>query len=204
MKGDESMEIWKEIKGYEGLYEVSNLGNVRSIDRIVPPGKKLKGIERKQYLNKKNGYLYVNLSRNGKGKTCPVHRLVGEAFIEKAEGKNTINHINENKLDNRATNLEWLSLMENLKFGTHYERAKKNHAVIRGKDHSGYGKFGANARTHKGRVIGVNTKDPNDVVEFPTAVDACRALGMSTGHLCDVLKGNGKSCGGYIWRRESV
>lgn len=204
MKGDENMEVWKDVKGYEGLYEVSNLGNIRSLDRVVPPGRKLKGVIRKQVLNKKTGYLYVGLCKNGKSKNISVHRIVGEAFIEKVDGKDTINHINENKLDNRAENLEWLSLTENLKYGTHDERVKKNHVAKRGKEHSGYGKFGVNSRAHKGKVIGINKNDPTDIVEFPTAVDACRALGMSTGHLCDVLKGNGKSCGGYIWRRESV
>lgn len=203
MKGDEKMEIWKEIEGYEGLYEVSNLGNIRSIDRITC-GRKQKGRVLRQTVNKNTGYLSVGLCKNGNRKTYTVHRIVGKAFVENVDNKDTINHINENKLDNRAENLEWLSLSENLRYGTRDERAKKNHVTKRGKAHSGYGKFGAEARTHKGKVIGVNKKDPNDIVEFPTAVDACRALGISTGHLCDVLKGNGKSCGGYYWRRESA
>ena len=195
------MELWKDIHGYEGQYQVSNLGRVRSLDRIAPKGKSLKGAIRKQFINKKTGYCYVNLCKNAKSNNILVHRLVASAFIDNSEHKETVNHINEIKTDNRAENLEWMSLDENLHYGSHFERSKKNKIAPKGELHPNYGKFGSNANTHKGKVIGVNKKDPNDVIEFDTAATAARILKVSSGQLCDAINGKAKSCGGYYWRR---
>lgn len=112
------MELWKPIKNYEGLYEVSNLGRVRRVDSAVNSGLRFnpsvirKGRVLKQN-TKKTGYLTVDLSSGNKVKTISVHRLVAEAFIEKVEGKNCINHKNCNRADNRVENLEWCTHKEN-------------------------------------------------------------------------------------------
>lgn len=112
-------EIWKDIKGYEGLYQVSNLGNVKSIPRIIDSQFKGKPIKREVYekVLKKSltrfGYEYVCLSKNGKTKKHKVHRLVGEHFIPNIENKKTINHIDGNKQNNRVDNLEWATYKEN-------------------------------------------------------------------------------------------
>ncbi len=109
-------EIWKSIKNYEGLYEVSNLGRVRSLDRVtittngktVPfKGKILKTIKHK------NGYLKVNLNKDKKQKTHLVHRLVAEAFIPNPNNKKYIDHINTIRDDNRVDNLRWVTASEN-------------------------------------------------------------------------------------------
>lgn len=109
------MEEWKDVVGYEGYYQVSNLGNVRSIDRIVDGlnGRRFfKGITLKQ--NKDNyGYCIVSLYKERKPKTCKVHRLVADAFIENVNDKSTINHIDGNKENNSVENLEWLTQEEN-------------------------------------------------------------------------------------------
>lgn len=194
------MEIWKDVAGYEGQYQVSSLGRVRSIDRITPCGRKLHGKIRKATLNK-NGYYYVNLSKGGKVKNVPVHRLVASAFIDNPNHHTTVNHINEAKTDNRATNLEWMPLEDNLRYGTHTERATKNKPDMSGDNHPNFGKRGAEALTHKGRVIGVSVSDPQKVVSFDTAATASRELGISSGQLCDAINGKAKSCGGYYWRR---
>jgi hypothetical protein len=93
-------EKWKAIKGYEGLYEVSDLGRVRSLKRATTSGKVLKGVP------DKDGYIYVSLSKNNIKRRYSVHRLVAAAFIQNDNPQKTvINHRNEDKQDNRAENL---------------------------------------------------------------------------------------------------
>ena len=100
-------EIWKDIKGYEGMYQVSNLGRVRSLK--YGKYKILKG-------TKSKGYLQVRLSKNGYQTTYRIHRLVAEAFIDKIEGKNCVDHINGIIDDNRSENLKWCTVKENNTF----------------------------------------------------------------------------------------
>lgn len=112
------MENWKDIKGYEGLYEVSDLGRVRRKESKVRTGiryndyRVVKEKMLKQNL-KRNGYLTVDLSKDNKVKTTSIHRLVATAFCENPEGKKVVNHINAIKTDNRAVNLEWCTDREN-------------------------------------------------------------------------------------------
>lgn len=179
---------------------MSNDGLVRSVDR-VSCGKRQKGKILKQVKNCRTGYMTVGLCAGGEKKLKYVHRLVAEAFVSNPDGKPTVNHKNEDKEDNRASNLEWMTLEENLKYGTHNERAKKNRPDMSGCRHFNYGKRGADSVAHKGRVIGRSVNKTDVVIQFDTAADAARALGLSTGRLCDVLKGRGKSCGGYYWAR---
>lgn len=109
-------EIWKPVKDYEGLYEVSWFGRVRSIDRsmINKRGNKqfFKGRIRTLFISD-NGYLRVRLSKNGIVKYHPVHRLVLQSFKIKPDGKDYCNHRDGNKTNNYTSNLEWCTLSEN-------------------------------------------------------------------------------------------
>ena len=99
------MEIWKEIKGYEGLYQVSNYGRIKNKFKIL-----------KQKRNK-FGYLVLRLSKNNKKKDFLVHRLVAQAFIENKDNLPQVNHKDENKQNNNITNLEWCSSSYNINYG---------------------------------------------------------------------------------------
>lgn len=94
-------EIFKDIPGYEGLYKISNYGNI-----ITMPRGRVKGGLLKTFVNKNNGYLYTRLYKNGKGKTVIVHRVVADVFLPKIDGKDFINHKDKNKTNNKITNLE--------------------------------------------------------------------------------------------------
>jgi hypothetical protein len=112
-------EIWKDIKDYEGLYQVSNMGRLKRLKRkIVTINNITKTVKEKilfQRINKK-GYLVITLnkSKNGLVRTRSVHQLVGIAFIPNPENKITINHINGNKTDNKVSSIEWATQKENI------------------------------------------------------------------------------------------
>jgi hypothetical protein len=110
-------EIWKDIPGYEGLYQVSNLGNVKSCSRIRKGGRYncVRTYKEKQLKNIKNpyGYIYVQLYGENHTKKYFTHRLVALAFVLNPEKKPSVNHINGIKHDNRVENLEWVTHSEN-------------------------------------------------------------------------------------------
>lgn len=112
----EKMEMWKPISGYEGLYEVSNFGRVKSLkfgkEKILTPG------------NYK-GYLSVQLCKDGKRKMMRVHRLVAEAFIPNPNKLETVNHKDEDKTNNSANNLEWMSSVDNVAYSCPQLAARK-------------------------------------------------------------------------------
>lgn len=166
----EELEIWKDIEGYKGLYQVSNYGQVKSLkfgkEKILKQCKL------------KDGYLYVRLCQNGKGKTYKVHRLVVKCFLEAIEGKDIVNHKNEIKTDNRVENLEWVSSKENANYGTRNERISERHK----------------------KPILQFTKDMVFVREFDSATIASTELNINLGHINSVCNFKRKTCGGYIWR----
>lgn len=110
-----NLETWKDIPGFEGHYQASTLGQVRSIDRtVLRNGKpmKLKGKVLKPSPTEK-GYLYVNLSIESKPKPHKVHRLVALTFLPNPDDKPAINHVNNDRIDNSVQNLEWCTNQEN-------------------------------------------------------------------------------------------
>lgn len=173
-------EVWKDIKGYEGYYQISNMGRVRSIERTIENGRGYYKTMPERILKPHNNgtdYLFVELCKNGKGKLFYVHRLVATAFCENLEGYKEINHINEDKLDNRAENLEWCDRAYNISYGTRNQRM----AEKRGKP-----------------VIGIN-KISGLILEFPSISEASKQTGISLGGICNCCTGKRKSVKGYVW-----
>jgi len=112
------MEQWKDIKDYEGYYQISNFGNVRSLDREVMNGGVLRRLKGKpmKLLTDKSGYKHIDISKDGKRKSLLVHRLIAQAFIGDIEDY-VINHKNNLPYDNRIDNLELVSQRENVCHG---------------------------------------------------------------------------------------
>ena len=117
------IEVWKDIKEYKGLYQVSNLGRVKKLSQIRTCWNGHKTItyevpEKILTLRMRGNYLAVGLTKNKKQTTYCVHRLVAEAFIPNPDNLPCVNHIDENKLNNEVENLEWCTYEYNNKYGT--------------------------------------------------------------------------------------
>lgn len=115
----EIKEEWKDIEGYFGLYQISNLGNIKSLGNGNSNNSKEKILKTAKL---KNNYLRVILSKDGKRKTHLVHRLVAEAFIPNPNNYEQINHRDEQKTNNASSNLEWCTPKQNTNYGTRNQR----------------------------------------------------------------------------------
>lgn len=167
-------ESWRDIKGYEGTYQISEKGNIKN----VKTGKKLKNNIGT------TGYYQVHLRKEGKPKTHLVHRLVAISFIDNPKMELEVNHIDEDKLNNEVSNLEWVSPKENCNHGTRLERCN---GVRRN-----------NTRNTK-KVIGVSL-DGLQVLEYPSANEAGRnGFDKSTIINCCNRRRGTKTHKGYKW-----
>ncbi len=186
-------EIWKDIPGYEGLYQVSDLGRVKSLERwqYNPLCKnneqyiseKIKKQSERKQKGKIQSYLTVNLYKNNVGKSFYVHRLVAQAFIPNPENKETVNHINGDKHDNRAVNLEWNTYTEN-----------NNHAYITGLNDEKH------RRNCKGSFPVLQYDlNMNLIATYPSMREAERKTGVDCASISLAIK-KGWKYGGYIWK----
>jgi len=176
------IEIWKDIKNYEGCYQVSNYDNVKSIERIVNHsiyGKLLikSKILKTSVTNK--GYLIVGLWKNNKGKSKTIHRLVIGTFISNPNNKLQVNHKDGNKTNNYLTNLEWSTSSENIK-----------HAYNNNLIHS--------------KTIPVLQFSKNDefLKEFNSITEASNYTNIDKSEISSVChnRRNRKFAGGFIWK----
>lgn len=125
--------IWKDIPNYEGLYQASIFGYIRSLDRTLNKGKKhvptlVKGKIISPWIDV-SGYLKVDLYKDGKRYCEKVHKLIAKTFIPNPERKETVNHKDENPLNNTVKNLEWMTNLENVNYGTRVQRVKENQGL---------------------------------------------------------------------------
>lgn len=174
-------EIWLPVKGFEGLYEVSNFGNVRSLNyRHTGEIKVLSVFENKC------GYLYVGLFKDGKQKKYRVHRLVAEAFLPNPLNLQQVNHIDENKHNNNVDNIEFCDAKYNNNYGTRNERIVEK--TTNGK--------------HSKIVLQFN-KNGELVREWPSTREASRN-GYNNGGVYSCLVGKKKYYKGFIWKYKEV
>ena len=168
MKG----EIWKPVRNYEGLYEVSNMGRVKSLnykrtgkERILKAGKS------------GNGYLQVNLYKDGNREQPLVHRLVATAFLDNTDNLPEVNHKDEDKTNNCVENLEYCSRLYNMNYGTGSKRS---------------------AEKRSKPVFSVDKKS-GLIMWWESAKEAERCTGINNGNIINCCQGRQKSAGGHYW-----
>ena len=174
-------EKWRDIKGYEGLYQVSNLGRIKSLPKKIKMRNQYTEIEMiLKPVKDKYGYYHITLCKEKeKNKSRQIHRLVAETFIPNLQNKPQINHINGIKTDNRIENLEWVTAKENtqhmLKLGLkkNFRRKKINQYDLEG----------------------------NFIKQWNSMTLASKCIGLTgNSHICSCCKGERKTAGGFIWR----
>ena len=170
-------EVWRDVKGYEGLYQVSDQGRVKSLERKNSYGRTVKERILKPAFDGW-GYLIVTLCAGGKRKNLMVHRLVCEAFNDNRDEKPEVNHINEIKTDNRACNLEWCTRRENLNHGKRSERSAKTLS----------------------KPICQYTLDEKIVKTWTSLTEVKRQTGFGQSHISQVANGKRKQAYGFIWK----
>ena len=181
-----TIEVWKAIPGYEGIYEVSDIGRVRSVDRIVTYCDGTEHLHKGRILKAapdKNGYYRVVLS-NVRHVNRIVHRLVAMAFIPNPNNLPFINHKDENKQNNRVENLEWCSEEYNVNYGTGLARRIKNQRNS----------------PSQSKPIAQYTKDGRKVAEYLSINEAVRQTGMKKDTISRSVRGLQKYCHKYYFR----
>ena len=171
-------EQWKPIPGYDGYYEISNLGRVKSLNYHRTGKEGFLSIQ-----NDGCGYSFVSLSKHNQRKYPKIHCLVAEAFIPNPNNLPQVNHIDENKSNNRVDNLEWCTPSYNTNYGTRNKRVAKKLKEQR-----------------PSKPVEQWSLDGKLIKVWPAIMDVRRHLGFCEGHIIKCCKGKAKTSYGYIWK----
>lgn len=164
------IEEWREVPGYEGLYEVSDLGRIRRNGKILKPFKD------------RYGYFQVSLCKNGIMRTFTIHRLVAYAFINNPNNYPEINHKDEDKTNNAVYNLEWCTHDYNMNYGTRNARAAER------------------ISEKLSKPILQFDRDGNFIREWPSAKKVNEETGIDNSHISKCCLGGRNTAGGFVWR----
>jgi len=180
-------EKWRDIKGFEGIYQVSSFGKIKSF-------KQHKGGYVLSIKNKKRGYLNVVLHKGKKFKSIKVHRLVAETFIPNPENKLEVNHKDGNKQNNHVNNLEWVTPKENIA-----DAMKRTPQMVAGMNH--YNRY------VRPKIIQQFTLSNQFIAEYPNAKEAENTTGVCSRNILQVASRDEyqpgktrKQAGGFVWR----
>lgn len=168
------IEIWKDIKGYEGLYQVSNLGNIKNVKRNKPV---------RHSVHKRTNYCHLTLRENKKMVNHSVHRLVAAAFIPNPDNLPQVNHIDGNKQNNNLPNLEWCTTSYNQKHSFKLGLSKNKKG----------------SESHNAKPIVMKTLDGRELKRFGAAVEAAKETGINVHCINKNLKGHHKTAYGYVF-----
>lgn len=185
-------EIWKDITGYEGLYQASNMGNIRRLGSFINRcgfDIFIKGRILKPAFGKRK-YLALLLSKNNIKTTHYVHRMVCECFHENPENKQTINHIDSNKLNNRADNLEWSTYVENTKHSFQFG-GRKN-------------KSNPGISHPSNKPVIQYSKNGDFISEFYSIAHASSVTGINKGNIGQAANGRQYTSGNFIWKFKNT
>jgi len=181
-------EIWKDIPNYEGYYQASNLGRIKSLERIIIRRDKKSYLQKetilKQAKNKKK-YYQVGLSKNFKHKTISVHRLVAQAFIPNPDNLPQVNHIDGHKENNCVDNLEWCDNLYNMQHS--YKLGLRNNVLK------------SLIENNKTEVLQYDLEG-NFIKKWNSMVDIENSLHICNQNVSKVCKGTRKKAGGFIWK----
>ena len=170
---NENNEVWRDIVGFEGHYQVSDKGRVKSL--WFGKNKILKLVK------DRGGYLTVCLSQNGERKTCKIHRLVAQTFIPNPNNLPDVNHRNEDKTNNSVQNLEFCDAKYNCNFGTRNQRMAET----------------------KSKPVLQYEKSGEFVKDWKSIMDVQRNLGYYSGSISECCNGKRKSAYGFIWKYKN-
>lgn len=184
----EEIEIWKDIPGLEGRYQMSNFGRCKSLERTDSHGKKVDEKILKPIVRKSGCVYYSGYGADHKVVQLRAHRIVAQLFVPNPENKPTVNHLDENKQNNRADNLEWATVKENTNYGSCIEKRVANRR--------------ADAKNRRMKVAQID-KDTGEIVRtYNSITEALRVLGknLRASDISSCCKGNRAKAYGYKWR----
>lgn len=199
-----NMEKWKDVVGYEGMYQVSNFGNIKSLNRISLNNRSLKGRLLSQRTDK-DGYKIVTLFKNGVRVDMKVHRCVASAFISNPCNYPEVNHKDESKANNNVSNLEWCTSKYNANYGT---RSKKISAAnkgcprpyMKGANNYFYGKHYCGELSPSSKVVLKCDTGGNVLDRYTCTREAAEAVGCSQSAISMGCLGKRKTVKGYTWK----
>jgi hypothetical protein len=192
-------EEWRDVVGWEGLYQVSNLGRIKGLPKVTSFGCRTKSLSERilRPTISKRGYYVVSLSHCGKTRTLTIHRIIADAFIPNPENKRAIDHIDTNRLNNNLSNLRWCTDRENSNNPITLEKNRCNCKKMWVN-----GVFDSRNNTHY-RKVAQYTRDGVLIKVWDSIKEASNQLGIDSSSISKVCLGvnpNRKTVGGYIWK----